>query len=390
MGNNKIKIFINTLPVHQETGGMKTFVLELLHALLRRNNASIEYILICSPSNENIFSAFFSYSSCTKYTVCINSRSAFRRIYFEQFKLRHIIESVPNAILLNICNVAVMRCRFPQVTILHCPLCISALRKKLPSKYVTISLPHKIYYNLFVIRSVKISAKTIVVSEYMRQFLGNKRNHAEVIYGGINSTGLFHAENSREMDINDEPYILFAGTLFPYKNLGKLLNACRLLKQRGFTQKLWIAGHDPDGKQLRLLQNMAKELNIEHDVKFCGYVPPGEMPALYKNAALFVFLSGVETFGLPVLEAMACGVPVIASNKMSLPEIVNNAGILVNPDNIKMIANTMEYVLSSTHLQQSMKTKGLENIKQFDWNITADKFEKVFMDIISSYFKEQQ
>ena len=100
----------------------------------------------------------------------------------------------------------------------------------------------------------------------------------------------------------------------------------------------------------------------------------------------FLFLSSVETFGLPVLEAMVSGVPVIASDKMSIPEVVNDAGILVNPDDAKEIADKMEYVLSSQEIKNKMIAKGKENVLLFNWDTTAEKFEKIFHDTVAKNF----
>ena len=382
---DKIKIYINTLPVHNGTGGMKTFLLELLHALAKRQDKYFQYHLICSPSNKNIFDEIVQDKLFDRIVVQVNSLNPLTRILFEQFKLNKLLKATPNSILLNICNVAVMNCSVPQVTILQAPLSIAALRKTLPQKYIVLSKLHKIYYNLFVMRSIKISDKTIAVSEFMRQFLGSMQHKVEVIHEGVN---LEQFKNINEATVleNTEPYILSISTLFPYKNMDMLLQAYSILKQKGFKQKLVIGGRDPDGKQLDILRSIAKELNIEADVNFLGLVPYNKVPALYKNAELFLFLSSVETFGLPVLEAMVSGVPVIASDKMSIPEVVNDAGILVNPDNTKEIADKMEYVLSSQEIKNKMIAKGKENVLLFNWDTTAEKFEKIFHDTVAKNF----
>ena len=169
--------------------------------------------------------------------------------------------------------------------------------------------------------------------------------------------------------------------------MNKLIEAYSLFKkQSGLNHKLIIAGKDPDNNQLKILRSTAKEQKVEDDVIFLGWVASDKIPALYGNAALFVYLSSVEFFGLPVLEAMASNVPVIAANKMSLPEVVNDAGILVEPDNIQEVAQRMQELLTSENMRKNLIEKGKNNIKQFRWDITARKFENLFSDIADKNF----
>lgn len=377
---NPTKIFINTLPVHNATGGMKTFLLELLNAFADSKNTNIEYCLICSKSNSNVFDEVVKNEKIKRIIIPVNSLNIVVRVFFEQLKMNQLFKKEKNAILLNICNVAVMKCSIPQVTILQAPLSLSSLRKTLPSKYILISTLHKIYYDLFVMRSVNISAKTIAVSEFMRQFLKKYDNKIEVIHEGVNFKQFQQISDNLSGSKTDS-YILSVSTLFPYKNMDKLIIAYSILKKRGCNQKLYIAGRDPDGKQLDILKKLTKDLELVDDVNFVGLVPYNKVPDLYKNAELFMFLSSVETFGLPVLEAMVSGVPVIASNAMSVPEVVNEAGILVDPNDVQEIAKKMEEVLSNPALKKSLIEKGKENIKLFNWKTTAVKFEKIFEQV---------
>ena len=130
-----------------------------------------------------------------------------------------------------------------------------------------------------------------------------------------------------------------------------------------------------------MLQQLAKELGIGKQTEFKGVVSEAELIALYQQASLFVFPSLYEGFGLPVLEAMACGCPVIASNTSSLPEVVGNAGILVNPTSTTELMEAMAQVLTDTTLAQTLRKTGREQAEQFSWEktarATADLYEKV-------------
>lgn len=382
---NKLTVYINTLPVHSKSGGIKTFLLELLYSLAEKKNNQVEYYLICSVTNADLFKKLNSYDNFKKLIVKVDNINPVKRIFFEQFKLNRLIKSTTtkNAILLNICNVAVMKCAVPQVTIVQAQLSIASLRKTLPKKFITIGAFHKIYYDLLVKRSIDISAKTVCISNYMQQFINTEKEKTVIIHEGVNLSN-FQQNIKQSSLIPDAPYIFSLSTLFPHKNFDKLIMAYSLLiKKTDLNYKLIIAGKDPDGKQLQLLKQLAKAEGIEERVIFLGWVSAADVPALYKNAALFVYISSVEFFGLPVLEAMAANVPVIAANKMSIPEVVNDAGILVDPNNIEEITGKMREVLTCKNVKDSLIEKGKNNIKQFRWDITAAKFENLFLNVLN-------
>lgn len=380
-----VRIYINTLPVHFRSGGIKTFLLELLLSLAERKNHLFQYCLICTKQNSSLFKDFKKYENFSELTVEVNNLKPFERIYFEQFKLSTILNNHQKAILLNICNIAIIRCKLPQVTIVQAQLSISSVRKLLPKKYISISLAHKIYYDLLLRKSIKISAKTVAISNYMEQFISSHKEKIVVIHEGVNLSQFSNTKNNSPIPHTN--YILSLSTLFPHKNMNRLIEAYSLFRrQSGCDYKLVIAGKDPDNKQLKILQKIAKEQGVENDVVFLGWVASDKIPALYSNAALFIYLSSVEFFGLPVLEAMASNVPVISSNKMSLPEVVNDAGILVDPDNIREVATRMQEVLTSLGIRKNLIEKGKNNIKLFRWDVTAMKFEDLFLNIAKKNF----
>ena len=114
-------------------------------------------------------------------------------------------------------------------------------------------------------------------------------------------------------------------------------------------------------------------LGLENAVHFLGPVPEADLPVLYAGAAVFVFPSLYEGFGLPPLEAMACGTPVVTSNTSNLPEVVGDAGIMVAPRDVRALAEAMERVLMDEHLRAKLRTKGVERAKQFTWERAAQE-----------------
>lgn len=121
--------------------------------------------------------------------------------------------------------------------------------------------------------------------------------------------------------------------------------------------------------------------NLQNDVIFTGYVLDGDLPALYNAADLFVYPSLYEDFGLPPLEAIACGTPVITSNTSSLPEVVGDAGIMVDPHDVDRLADAMYKVLTNDGLREDMIKKGLERAKMFGWEKCARETLEVYEEV---------
>jgi len=177
-----------------------------------------------------------------------------------------------------------------------------------------------------------------------------------------------------------ERYILSVGTIEPRKNLTTLLEAYRTLRAQGSELKLVIAGKK--GWLYEGFFRRLRELGLEREVVFPGFVPDEDLPALYSAAEFFVFPSLYEGFGLPVLEAMACGTPVVASNSSSLPEVIGEAGIMVEPRDIRALAEAMERVLADQGKQREMREKGLRQAAKFTWERAAAMTMEVYRSVL--------
>ena len=131
-----------------------------------------------------------------------------------------------------------------------------------------------------------------------------------------------------------------------------------------------------------------KEQGIEAYVIFTGYLADEDVPLLMKGAIAFVFPSLYEGFGMPVLEAMACGTPVITSNAASLPEVVGQAGLLVNPYNVTEIAEAMERVIKDDIMRNTMRSKGLIQVRNYTWKNSAEKMKKLYHQLAGAAMEE--
>jgi len=175
-------------------------------------------------------------------------------------------------------------------------------------------------------------------------------------------------------------YILYAGTLEPRKNVPALVRAFHALKrERHIPHRLVLAG-----KKGWLYDEIFAEvstLGLDADVIFTGYVPDEDLPLLYNGASLFVYPSLYEGFGLPPLEAMACGCPVITSDISSLPEVVGDAGVMINPRSCDDLAGAIARVLEDSNLAGIMRAKGLARAATFSWDRCARETVAIYRDV---------
>ena len=176
-----------------------------------------------------------------------------------------------------------------------------------------------------------------------------------------------------------DKFILFLGTIEPRKNIGGLIRAYSQFRDNNLGMndvKLVLAGGK--GWKFKNIFREYEKSKYRSDIIWLDYVDAGDKAGVYNLASLFVYPSFYEGFGFPPLEAMACGVPVISSNSSSLPEIVNNAGILITPNNISELATAIEKVLKDEELRKTLISRGLENVKRFSWEECAKEYKEAF------------
>jgi len=170
----------------------------------------------------------------------------------------------------------------------------------------------------------------------------------------------------------ERDYILSLGSIQPRKNLIRLINAYSSLRQGRAGLKLpqlVLAGKR--GWLESDIFRAAEQSELSRDILFIGYVPDSDLPALYSGSLCFAYPSYFEGFGLPVVEAMQCGAPVVAGNRTSLPEVVNGAGVLVDPFNEAEIAQALAHIIENPGYRDELRVKGFERARAFNWRTTA-------------------
>jgi glycosyltransferase involved in cell wall biosynthesis len=176
-------------------------------------------------------------------------------------------------------------------------------------------------------------------------------------------------------------YFFYLGTLEPRKNIERLIDAYAILAKL-YEEVPYLVLAGKNGWNYDNIYRKVKDYKLENKVVFTGYIDSSEAVLLLKGAFAFVFPSIYEGFGMPPLEAMACGVPVITSNVTSLPEVVQDAGYLVDPFSIEDICNAMTEILIDSKNRELLKQRGLERAKEFIWDKSAKLLREVYQKIV--------
>ncbi len=361
-------------------GGSETILRNLISKLASIDHDN-EYVLFTNMENSGSFN--LEEPNFLEVRCPIPARFRPARILWEQFILP-------------------IQCRRHKIDLLHSPGYVSPITLPCPSVVSILDMNYFFFpqdWSKLALLSLKIlvplsarsSREIIALSQSSKRdvvkALKIPEDRINVTYMGVDK--IFHPHHTRpeilkiknRMGIKGN-FILSVANSHPHKNLRRLLQAYHILrKDRGITHQLLLAGN-PGRDHLELMRTVRK-LGIDQEVIFTGYLPGHQMPLVYQAADLFVFPSLYEGFGLPILESMACGTPVVSSNAASLPEVVGKAGILVDPYDIDEMAEAMYRVLSDKSVAEELTKRGLEQSKKFSWTETARKtlaiYEKVMI-----------
>jgi glycosyltransferase involved in cell wall biosynthesis len=251
-----------------------------------------------------------------------------------------------------------------------------------------------LYYQL-TRRVLKGAARIFAVSQFSKseieKLFGLPSQQIEVVYNAIDERFLHgHATDADRQLIAERylvtyPFLLYAGRISPHKNLVRIIEAFSAL--RGELEKegklpdlkLIIIGDDLSGHPD--LRRTVIRGGVQNEVRFLGFVPIEILRIFYDVANVFLFPSLYEGFGLPPLEAMAHGTPVVTSNTSSLPEVVGNAAVLVNPENVFEIMRATHRVLIDQNLREKLRQRGYEQAKKFSWDSSVRRILKVYGEV---------
>jgi len=236
------------------------------------------------------------------------------------------------------------------------------------------------YYKYFFPKFARKAIRIATVSEYSKADIvakyGINEDDIDVVYNGANEIYMTISEEdktaAREKYATGNPYFLFIGSLLPRKNIANLFRAFDLFKSNSTNQvKLMIIGEKKWWTSE--IENAYKEMKFKDDVIFKGHTAPDELKFIIPAALAMTYVSFFEGFGVPIIEAMKCGTPVITSDISCMPEIAGGAALLCDPNSPDSIAQKMSDVANSPDNNEALVTQGLERAEVFSWDITAEK-----------------
>lgn len=370
-----MNVIVNTLSVTPGRGGVKTYLLNLLDGLSKvASDDSIT--LLCSEQNQSLFDRHVRGQSNVERIVFPLRRDVPPlRIFFDQVLVPLHCRQYEDAVLLSQASASSLLAPLREVVIMQTPLSVRSIREEVPAEADTTSWPQRMYYDAILPCTLRRADQVVAVSGHLREKILElypwSAPKVRTVHEGVD-LDRFKADTRSDSAGGDESYLLFVSTLFPYKRADQTIRAfARVMEQDDWNDlRLKLAGKDP-GEESQRLRRIAHEHGVHDRVDVLGAVPHAEMPELYRGAEALLFPSTVETFGLPVLEAMACGTPVIASDRMSVPEIVGEAGLVVDPDDTVAFTDAICRLLEDESLRDNLRAAGKERVQEFTWDRTA-------------------
>lgn len=348
-------LLINLSFLLTQPTGVSAYVRNLLPCLVDLNP------ILLTP---NSFSGFQCYSIANNMTPDQGSRGHLRRLLWTQFQLPHIYKQLRASLCFS---------PVPEMPLFTTCRCIIFVHDLIPLRHPN-SLSSLTLYFQTCLRFVLEQSEHILCNSDATA--GDLVDFFQIPVSKVTSVPLAHDSNHFQLqNLPIQNYFLYIGRQTPYKNLLRLIEAFAALPNR-HNYELWIAG-PLDRRYTPNLQAQAVHLGVDSHVKFLGYVPYKQLPILLNQAIALVFPSLWEGFGLPVLEAMACGTPVITSNCSSLPEIAGDAALLVDPYNVQAISAAMYTVATDSELRSQLRQAGLARASCFSWEKTGQQTVEV-------------
>jgi glycosyltransferase involved in cell wall biosynthesis len=374
-----INILYNALHLTGQFSGVQNTIEQLMKEAFTNPVHDISFEALC-PLNYHLDG--IAYPSQRLAKVNIDTSNRWQRIGYEHFFMNRYFKRKGKHIL-------------------HCPAYIrpcywSALSVVTVHDVIALDFPeycsstNRSYFNLLLPGSILNASQIITMSHSVKEDILRKfkisREKIKVIYPGINE--IFFMTQSEEKLINTqkkyrlpEKFILYVGNIEPKKNILRLIESFEnLIRKQDVPHSLVIAGRFAwkYGDIIRV-----KKQNDERII-FPGYIHQSDLPALYTLADLFVFPSLYEGFGIPPLESMACGTPVIASDKGALPETTGDCAFLVDPLSVDSITSAMLELLQNQTLRYRLIKKGKQHVQQFQWSRTWSETVELYKSVLGA------
>lgn len=349
-------IYINCRFLTQPITGVQRYAIEL-SLRLKQMDTSIMFVCPHNVLHEDIFKKLDA--------KIIGKKTGH---LWEQIDLPLFLKKSGNPILVNLCNTAPVFYK-NKICVLH-----DIIYKLFPQ---SCSILFRSWYSILIPRVVRTSRKLVSVSKFSRKEISNHfqypENEIEIVYNAVSKN--FHPTEKKK---KVKPYLLAVSSVTYHKNYNRMIKAfIELYNSKSIDISLFVIG----GTNNSFAKQSYETDNIP--VYFQGRVSDNELIELYQNAEAFVFPSLYEGFGIPPLEAQACGCPVISSNTSAMPEILENSAIYFDPKNTNDIQNAMSSIIYDTQLKNTLIERGHENASRFSWDKSAQKLYQIILDLSS-------
>ncbi len=363
-----MNIVIDGLSIENERAGIGQYGYSLINELSQNRDFGYGFVLqekIAEDFNDSI--------------VYQNFKSVRERIMAEQIALPEIYEDFDLVHFIDYSS-PLLPIETPFIITIH-----DLAFYKYPDTFTKKSLwLRKVLLPLSIKRARAIIAMSENTKKDILQYFPEAKGKVHVIYQGGRRLERMEDKAAGSQTLKkygiEGDYILGLGTIEPRKNLKRLILAFKHIREKYPHLKLVLAGKK--GWMTDSFYSFVKKSGIENSIVLAGYVEQEDIAALYSRATLFVYPSLYEGFGLPPLEAMRCGVPVVVSDNSSLPEVVGNAGVYVDAMSVKSIVKGMDRVLRDPKKQMEMIAEGYRQEKKFSWDDTVDKTVQLYKKIL--------
>lgn len=355
-------------------GGTETVATGLLNGL-QAINASSDFILFVNQESAEWASTKFpTYET----VVCpIFGCNRPKRYYYEQVKFPKLVQDYRIDLLHSLGYVSPL--------LVSCPTVVTVLDMNFKAFGKLMTWQRRLALNFFVGKAVRRSERIVTISEFSKQEIvkhyGVSPDKIVVTHLAAKANGESCDEMEKAVNVPaiETPYCVAFSSPSPNKNIPRLIQAYQLLRREGrINQQLVLVGHK--FSEVGFHESSTNDMT---GVLQTGYLSSADLAGVLKGADFLAFPSFYEGFGLPVIEAMEAGVPVVCSNAGSLPEVAGNAALFFDPFSVDDIAAQLQHISSSITLRNELKRKGYENVKRFSWEKTAKQTLEVYQSVLS-------
>ena len=378
-GNKKWNISMDARILTNNVSGLERYIYQLTVHLSKIETEKCFYIFLHQPAFENKVGQNFKEEIAKDLKKLITSQN--KKIAYGEIELFHVTWQDMH-----------WYHNLPLIWSKRSVITIHDLINLLTPEYH--HLLERVMYKILLKCVVRWADRIIAISEYTKQdiikHLNADKKKIKVIHPATDSR-FQPILNRKVIEIMKSKYhiqgryILTVGKSYIHKNIPHLIKAFKnLVSKENIEHKLVLVGEKYLVQANLQIQKIIAELDLEEKVIWLGYIDDEDMPAMFTGADLFVLPSYYEGFGFPVLEAMSCGTPVIASNVTSIPEVVGDAGILVSPTDVEELTRSMSALLKDQELRNTLIKKGLERSKTFSWEKCARETLEVYNELLNS------